>query len=38
MLKILYFLIEIVNLPIDRAQRSQTATKLYGRYAREKHE
>lgn len=27
-----------VNIPIDHAQRSRTATKLYGRYGREKHE
>lgn len=36
--KDIFISIEIVNIPIDHAQRSQTAAKLYGRYAREKHE
>lgn len=37
-LKILFFSIGIINIPIDHAQRNQTATKLYGHYVREKHE
>lgn len=37
-LKTFYFRIRIIDIPIDHAQQSQTATKLCDRYVREKHE